>query len=201
MVYVFFDIDTCLYGNQLESCHGDPKAYGNVLQYSKIAFGGALRIAFNQIDSYMRSHPNEVIILHFNRDVIGDVAMVAKEIFAELEKRWDPNVASNPVKMSTERWPTLRQAIANNQRIFIFLHYGLAQYASGKNYIHMTAFSGVHIIISPPMKNLTLDQVAVTESLIQLGDVVILIFSLLSFQPMDTVACVSGTWPGIAQGR
>ena len=90
----------------------------------------------------MRSHPNEVIILHFNRDVIGDVAMVAKEIFAELEKRWDPNVASNSVKMSTERWPTLRQAIANNQRIFIFLHYGLAQYASGKNYIHMTAFSG-----------------------------------------------------------
>lgn len=125
----FFDIDTCLYGDQLESCHNS-------------AYGGALKIAFNQIDKYMRSHPNEVIILHFNNNVNGDVGKIARKIFTELEKRWDPNVASNRVKMSTERWPTLRRAIENNQRIFIFLHYGLARYASGKNYIHRTAFSG-----------------------------------------------------------
>ena len=127
----FFDIDTCLYGDhdQLESCHGT-------------AYGGALKIAFNQIDRYMKSHPNEVIILHFNRDVTGSPSKVSKKIIDELEKRWNPNVASNKVKMSTERWPTLRKAIESKQRIFIFFHHGLWVHASGKNYIYRTAFSG-----------------------------------------------------------
>jgi hypothetical protein len=132
----FFDIDTCLYGNQLESCHN------GVLG---VAYGGALKIAFDQIDRYMKSHPNEVIILHFNRDVTGSHSKISKKIITELEKRWDPNVASNQVKMNTERprWPTLRQAIETNQRIFIFMHHGLAieDTANRKNYIYKTDFS------------------------------------------------------------
>lgn len=125
----FFDIDTCLYGNQLESCHNT-------------AYGGALRIAFDQIDNYMKSHPNEVIVLHFNRDVNGDRGKVAKKISAELEKRWDPNVANNQVKMNTRKswWPTLRQAIESKQRIFIFMHSGLAWHLTSKSYIYKSSF-------------------------------------------------------------
>lgn len=124
----FFDIDTCLYGNQLESCHNT-------------AYGGALKIAFKQIDNFMRSHPNEVIILHFNRDVNGNKRKVAQKIAAELEKRWDPSVSSNQVKMSTKsKWPTLRQAIQSKQRIFIFMHSGLAQYLTSKSYIYKSNF-------------------------------------------------------------
>ena len=127
----FFDIDICLYGSQLESCHSD-------------AYGGALKIAFNQIDNFMRSHPNEVIILHFNRDVNGNRGTVAQKIAAELEKRWDPNVGSNYVKMSTcdSRWPTLRKAIESKQRIFIFMHSELADHLklTSKPYVYTSSY-------------------------------------------------------------
>ena len=119
----FFDIDTCLWRGQVESCHNN-------------AYAGPLRKAFDQIDDYMKCHKNEVIILHFNRDVSGDRATVAKKLIAELEKRWNPNKANNQVKMSTHpRWPTLRQAIETKQRIFIFMDRNLARYVS-KSYIY-----------------------------------------------------------------
>lgn len=93
--------------------------------------------AFDQIDSYMKCHKNEVIILHFNRDAIGDRATIAKGLVVELEKCWNPNKANNQLKMNTysSRWPTLRQAIETNQRIFIFMGNNLAQYVS-KSYIY-----------------------------------------------------------------
>ena len=121
----FFDIDTCLLGDKVQSCHKD-------------AYGGPLSKAFDQIDNYMKCHKNEVIILHFNRDAIGDRATIAKRLVVELEKRWNPNKANNKLKMSTgtfSRWPTLRQAIETNQRIFIFMDNNLAQYVS-KSYIY-----------------------------------------------------------------
>ena len=124
----FFDIDTCLYGNQLESCHND-------------AYGGALKIAFDQINKYMQRNPSEVIILHFNRDVNGDKRKVARKIADELEKRWDPNVDSHQVKLSTKsKWPTLRQAIESKQRIFIFMHSGLAKHLKSKSYVYTSNF-------------------------------------------------------------
>lgn len=124
----FFDIDTCLYGSQLETCHSD-------------AYGGALKIAFDQIDRFMKSHPNEVIILHFNRDVSGNERSVAQKLAAELEKRWNPHVNSNQVKMSTHsKWPTLRRAIDTKQRIFIFMHRRLQQHLTSKSYVYKSSF-------------------------------------------------------------
>ena len=119
----FFDIDTCIWKNQVYSCHSS-------------AYAGPLRKAFDQIDNYMKCHKNEVIILHFNSNVGGDKATVAKKLVAELEKRWNPNKANNKVKMSThQRWPTLRKAIETKQRIFIFMDKNLARYIS-KSYIY-----------------------------------------------------------------
>lgn len=84
----FFDIDTCVRNGHVESCHGT-------------AYAGPLSKAFDQIDNYMKCHKNEVIILHFNRDVEGDRPTVAKKLVTEVEKRWNPDKANNQLKMST----------------------------------------------------------------------------------------------------
>ena len=115
--------------DQLEPCHcGD----------TDCAYAGAMWIAFDQIDDYMKSHRNEVIILHFNRDVDGDEnakRSIANKLAYELEKRWDPSYGE--VRMSTHaRWPTLRQAIESKQRIFIFMDNHLAKHLTSKPYVY-----------------------------------------------------------------
>lgn len=124
----FFDIDTCLWHYQLESCHNN-------------AYAGALRIAFDQIDRWMKSHPNEVIILNFNRDITDhrDKSGIAHKIIYEVEKRWNPYKSSNQVKFSKgSKWPTLREAINSRQRIFIFMDNHLWQYVKSKSYLYRT---------------------------------------------------------------
>ena len=125
----FFDIDTCVRNGHVESCHNT-------------AYAGPLSKAFDQIDNYMKCHKNEVIILHFNRDVEGDRPTVAKKLVTELEKRWNPDKANNQLKMHMStypNWPTLRQAIETKQRIFIFMDNNLAEHIS-KPYIYNRNF-------------------------------------------------------------
>ena len=57
----FFDIDTCWRGSEAVNCHcGDDNI---------CAYAGSVSKALRQVDSWMRNHANEVIILLFNRDV------------------------------------------------------------------------------------------------------------------------------------
>ena len=58
----FFDIDTCPWWSQIEPCHCGG---------GSCVYAGNNDIALEEISNYMNPHPNEVIIVQFNRDVDG----------------------------------------------------------------------------------------------------------------------------------
>ena len=119
----FFDIDTCLWKNdQIEPCHCGG---------GSCAYAGNIDIALTEIDNYMKTHPNEVIIIHFNRDVDGGEEAkkkIAEGLAVKLESRWHPDGGGQVLMSTHARWPTLRKAIETKQRIFLFMENGLAKY-------------------------------------------------------------------------
>ena len=56
----YFDMDTCWNEVEAACCH---------CRGSSCAYTSSVMTALKQIDSWMKSHPNEVIFIHFNRDV------------------------------------------------------------------------------------------------------------------------------------
>ena len=87
----------------------------------------------SQIDTWMNSHPNEVIIIHFNNNAQNSYRdKIAKGLEKVLLRIWKPN-SSGTLAMNTHyrthwKWPTLGHAIRLNQRIFIFMDNNLNQH-------------------------------------------------------------------------
>ena len=128
----YFDIDTCWKGSEAVNCHCGSDGV--------CAYTGSVRKALHQVDTWMRSHVNEVIVIHFNRDVQKDYeSQIAKNLESTLLSLWDPN-SGGELLMSTYHsvhgtWPTLRRAIADKQRIFIFMNFRLESHIS-KNWAY-----------------------------------------------------------------
>lgn len=122
----FFDIDTCYLNSEASNCHCG--IFG-------CAYDGSIRKSLLQVDSWMKTHPNEVIFLHFNRDSQEDSRKeIASSIESTLDELWAPN-PDNHLAMSTyykanKQWPTLREAVESGQRIFIFMDSGLSAHVT-----------------------------------------------------------------------
>lgn len=120
----YFDIDTCYGSNKALNCHCGGGA---------CAYAGSIKKGLKQIDTWMKSNPNEVIVIHFNRDAQENYRKkIAEDLVSVLWELWQPNGA-NKLAMSTyykenREWPTLKMAISSNQRIFVFMDNNLSQH-------------------------------------------------------------------------
>ena len=114
----YFDIDTCYKGDEAVNCHCGPD---NVCAYT-----GSVMKAMKQIDSWMKPRTTEVVIIHFNHNAQSPWEnQIADSLQKTLLSLWNPN-GGGSLLMNTYHhryfvWPTLRTAIAEKQRIFIFM--------------------------------------------------------------------------------
>ena len=126
----YFDIDTCYGNSEVLNCH-----CGKYL----CAYTGNMEKALGQIDKWMRNHPGEVIVIHFNRNAQikyrGEIAIGIEKL---LLKFWDPNNSTLSFFMNTHykknfMWPTLGDAVRNQQRIFVFMDNNLGKHIQNNN--------------------------------------------------------------------
>ena len=127
----FFDIDTCYGETEALNCHctiGEGCAYG-----------GSIEKGLSEINNWMKSHPSEVIVIHFNHDVQDyKRAEMYESIKNSLLKFWSPNTSGNLAmnsfyKSHGLKWPVLKDAVSSNERVFVFMDDILYHHAD-KNY-------------------------------------------------------------------
>ncbi len=110
--------------SRLVACRGsetDPNFNG-------FSYGGSLVEILRQVDEWMRNHRNEVIGIHFTRNVpTADRSQIFSSLIPVLESKWGQGASNaSATQMSTfyetnsNTWPTLGKAVVDNQRIFIF---------------------------------------------------------------------------------
>ncbi|CAB4028986.1 PI-PLC X domain-containing 1-like, partial [Paramuricea clavata] len=76
----YFDVDICYGETEALNCHCDPL---------NCAYTGSIGKGLSQIDAWMKSHPNEVIVIHFNHDAQnGYHAKIAESLEKGLLKYW-----------------------------------------------------------------------------------------------------------------
>ena len=121
-------MDTCYGDNQALNCHCSGDA--------SCAYTSSIEKGLLQVDKWMKSHPNEVTIIHFNNNAQDEYREeIAESLKDVLLKLWKPNssskLAMNTYYKSHEwKWPTLGDAIRLNQRVFIFMDNNLGQHLS-----------------------------------------------------------------------
>ena len=129
----FLDIDNCWEWEQLSSCHGN-------------AWTGIMKDGLEQLRTWMNANPNDIVMIHFNWDTDDDKkSTIASAIKEMLEARF---VSGCGVEMSTyyhthnQTWPTLKEAIESNQRLFVLLDNGLAGPIGRPSWAHVTSLTG-----------------------------------------------------------
>ena len=128
----FLNLDVChlsincsdeAYGDlstsRLVSCQG-----GDDMLFQGFKYGGRVIDIFNQVEDWMRNNTEEVIGLHFTRNTPSDER---DEVFSGLvqllDLMWGEQSSStglNSFYTTNNLWPTLKQAVESNQRIFVF---------------------------------------------------------------------------------
>ncbi len=120
-----FEFDTCY----VDECTNSLCPEGVWTCHSN-GFAGPLEKALLQIDEWMKSHPNEVCAIAINDCYPSEYqSEITEGLHALFTSLWEPTAArtsNGELSMNTEReatgrWPTLLEAIENNQRIFVFV--------------------------------------------------------------------------------
>ena len=141
----------------------------------------------------MKSHPNEVIVIHFNHNAQnGYHANISESLEKGLLKYWETgtsgNLAMNNQYKTRSKWPTLRDAISSNKIIFIFMDYKLRKYMS-KPYDWLVGTNG--IIASTWDNNPVTSSCSAITTLRKNVTSLLLSLTLLDSRAM---ACVLGIW-------
>lgn len=151
----FLEVDLCLVKDECNSTvYGD---IGNSTLFTcyerenTFSYAGPVLRLFQQVNDWMVSNPHEVIGIYFpNEFPNGQRTRIISELQTILEEMWlrrEELTSNSSVFMSTYydtqgEWPTLSQAIANNERIFIFLDLGSeSEQVSSLSWNHRSIFS------------------------------------------------------------
>ena len=110
----FFDFDVNFHDdeNYLFTGHGPKKWY---YPY------GSMKNAFDEIHSWMKNHPSEIVILYFGELYANSRPNAVSSLARLLEVNFDgknDNIGINDVFRSNDTWPTLGEAKRTNKRIF-----------------------------------------------------------------------------------
>lgn len=109
------------------------------------AYAGPVKKMLQQINDWMNKHANEVIVIQFGRDVEVDFKpdKIYHSILENMETLgWKPTPKTKQAKTltanadfgKTSTWPTLREAINTNQRLFLFLSKKLLKFKKPANF-------------------------------------------------------------------
>lgn len=111
----------------------------------KVLYSDPVSSILEEIDVWMKANPNEVVVLSFTDKVQPwNSKELAKNIKNQLEDLWTPtpdrhrrgDLMLNDAFMTTGEWPTLREAIRRNQRIFLFMHSKLTAHMANISWVH-----------------------------------------------------------------
>ena len=103
-----------LYASRLVSC----QRVGSRLRY-----GDSVLDIFNQVEDWMKLNTKEVIGLHFTKNTpYNERLQVFRGLIRLLDVVWRHNSSTtlNSFYTIDRSWPTLKQAVESNQRIFVF---------------------------------------------------------------------------------
>ena len=148
----------------------------------------------------MKSHPNEVVVIHFNQNAQnGHRDKIAKGLEKMLLKLWKPN-RSGKLAMNTYyktgnwKWPTLGDAIRANQKIFIFMDNNLSQHLSWRS-AWLVRSNGIIASTwdSNPVSVSCSGITANAKKCSRRSD-------SPTSQPSEAMACALGTWQSSVQG-
>ena len=112
--------------SRLVACRGSET---DVVSFNGFEYSGSLTEILRQVDEWMRNNTDEVIGIHFTRNIPeADRPRVFDAAIPLMEAKWGQGAASNSsaTEMNTYHhdnslWPTLREAVTENQRIFVFV--------------------------------------------------------------------------------
>ena len=123
--------------SRLVSCQGSEDTQRNGFRY-----GGRLIDVLDQVDNWLSNNTNEVIGLHFTRNIpSSNKSQTGQMIASLLESKWgegaaDASIRSSETLSATEMstffrqngsWPTLLTAITENRRIIVYFDLELIQ--------------------------------------------------------------------------
>ena len=114
----FFDVDvifSTLFGCKgLETGHGSNPGIGLYQCYGKV------EVLLDQIREWLNNHPSEVVVLNFgNIDWPDETIPILLETLMQTFTK--EGVKMNRSFKLTGKWPTLREAVTKNERIFVFV--------------------------------------------------------------------------------
>ena len=143
----YFDIDTCYRNNEAMNCH----CPGGGKSGKDCGYAGSIKKGLLQIDRWMKAHTNEVIMINFGRDVQGGFQKkIAENIQETLLKLWGPTKSglkmSDHYRQNWQQWPTLKDAISSNKRIFILMHSSLKMHLD--SWSHKWLVMSNHLVTS-----------------------------------------------------
>ena len=114
----FFDTDIA-YSHSLPGCNGLEAVHGKKGMYYCF---GSIQHMFKQVIEWSNANPNEIVLLHFGSLYKGNKTF--QPLIEEIKNSFSENNSSvkiNKAFQKTGNWPTLGEAIAKNERIFIFV--------------------------------------------------------------------------------
>ena len=118
------DAYNTLDNSRLVSCKGNDEDTA----FIEFGYRESLIEILQQVDAWLLSNPNEVIGVHFTRGIPeADWDPVFSGLVPLLERMWgdgSPNTSAtrmNTYKSTHTTWPTLREAIEADERIFVFV--------------------------------------------------------------------------------
>ncbi len=138
----YLRLDICIFPKGCnESSHGNLTSSSRLVScrgsetdtnFNGFAFSENLVDILRQVDNWMGSNTTDVIGIHFtSRILVSHRPQVFSRLAPVLEGMWGSETKTSVTRMSiyynsfNSTWPTLRQAIQANQRIFIFVDDGL----------------------------------------------------------------------------
>jgi len=117
----FFDIDT-IYTRGIAGCHGLETGHGPNAELGLYQCFGLVDDLLFQMRDWLDNHPTELVMLHFGnieleRQTIPILIQTLRNIFP----RDRDSVRINTQYKQNGSWPLLGDAVANNERIFVFI--------------------------------------------------------------------------------
>ena len=116
----FFDLDVIF--SHAFGCHGLETGHGTSPELGLYQCYGLMTSLLSDLRRWLDSHPSEVVVLHFgNIEYPAETVPALLETLAETFSAQSTSVKLNAKFKETGSWPSLGEAVAANERVFVFV--------------------------------------------------------------------------------
>ena len=129
----FFDVDT-IFTDTL-GCDGLSTGHGNAPEMGIYQCYGPMSSLLTDMRRWLDNHPSEVVVIDFGNieyeeETIPELVTALQHTFSAQST----SVKLNSQFKETGSWPTLREAVQNNERIFVFIRDKTGALNTGDNH-------------------------------------------------------------------